>query len=354
MEATSGSTVAHMEGGGFYNRNSTLQAAGIAAVIPLWQEMARTVRVGDEPLTIADYASSEGRNSTVPMRIAIDMLRSRTSKDRLVEVIHTDLPSNDFSSLFLNLESDPDSYMQGGGVFPSAVGRSYFQPVVPPNRVHLGWNSWSVHWLSECPDVPDHVAPDLSALPAIRAAVARQQADDWRRFLEARSSELRVGGKLLTVSAGRTPERLGWKWLDGELWSVVEDMGRDGLLSEGEQLRITRPYVQRSEADIRAPFADGTFAGLEIEHVDVFEVPDPHWDDFQKTRDAAKLGTAWRDTTRAYTSPMIMAALDGNPDRPDLVETLYARFAAKIEAKPQRNEVYGVVAVLGKNHAWPA
>jgi len=342
-----------MEGGGFYNRNSTLQAAGIAEVIPLWQEMARTVQIGNEALTIADYASSEGRNSSVPMRIAIDALRSRTGKDRLVEVIHTDLPSNDFCSLFLSLESDPDSYMQSGGVFPSAVGRSYFQPIIPPNRVHLGWNSWSLHWLSECPNVPDHVAPDLSALLDIRNAIAHRQADDWKCFLEARSSELRVGGKLLTVSAGRTTERLGWKWLDGALWSVVEEMGREGLLSEGEKLRITRPYVQRSEADIRAPFADGPFAGMEMEHVDVFEVPDPHWDEFQATHDAVMLGKAWRDTTRAYTSPMIMAALDGNPDRSDLVEDLYDRFASKIEAKPQRNEVYGVVVVLSKRHAWP-
>ena len=353
MQASCGSTVAHMEGGGFYNQHSAVQAAGISEVIPLWQKLAQTVGIGDEPLTIVDYASSEGRNSMIPMRIAIDTLRSRTNQQRSIEVVHTDLPSNDFSSLFHGLESDPDSYMNAGGIFPSAVGRSYFQPVVSPGRVHLGWNSWSLHWLSNCENVPDHIAPDLSSLPEIHAATARQQADDWLRFLEARSTELRVGGKILSVSAGRTKERLGWKWLDGELWAAVQEMGRDGLLSDQEQLRITRPYVQRSEADIKAPFISGTFAGLEIEHVGVFEVPDPHWDNFQRSRDAKKLGRDWCGTTRAYTSPMITAALDGNPGRADLVEELYNRFASRVEARPQRNEVYGVVVALGKCHAWP-
>ncbi len=166
METSSGSTtVAHMEGDGFYNQNSAVQAAGISEVIPLWQKLAGTVRIGDEPLTIVDYASSQGRNSMLPMRIAIDTLRSRTSRDRHVEVIHTDLPSNDFASLFLGLEDDPDSYMHASDIFPSAVGRSYFQPVVSPGRVHLGWNSFSLHWLSNCVNVPDHIAPDLSSLP---------------------------------------------------------------------------------------------------------------------------------------------------------------------------------------------
>ncbi len=141
---------------------------------------------------------------------------------------------------------------------------------------------------------------------------------------------------------------MGWEWLDGELWSAVLEMGREGLLSDEEQLRITRPYVQRSEADIRAPFVSGTFAGLEIEHLEIFEVPDPHWQDYQKSRDAKKLGMDWSGTTRAYTSPMILAALDANPRRAELADELYNRFASRVEAKPQRNEVYAVVVALGK------
>jgi hypothetical protein len=68
---TSKSAIAAMEGQGFYNRNSSLQAAGIEQVLPLWREAARSIAIGAETPTIVDYGSSQGRNSMSPMRVAI-------------------------------------------------------------------------------------------------------------------------------------------------------------------------------------------------------------------------------------------------------------------------------------------
>ncbi len=255
MDASAKSAIAAMEGSGFYNRNSSLQAAGIAAVLPLWEKAARAVEVADETLVIADYGSSQGRNSMAPMRIGIEALRAKAGIGRPVEVIHTDLPSNDFASLFKALEEEPDSYMAGASnVFPAAVGRSYFEPILPPGRVHLGWNSWTLHWMSRKPvDAPDHVFAGFSAFPAVRAAVAEQQAEDWRRFLQARSSELRSGAKLLSLFVGKPADSMGWKWLSEELWAAVLDMGHAGLLSEQEQLRMTLP--DRAALAVRYPGA---------------------------------------------------------------------------------------------------
>src|SRR5262245_44376864 len=107
------SAIAAMEGGGFYNSNSSLQAAGIAAVLPLWETTVRSVDPGVGDLVIADYGSSQGRNSMRPISMAIEALRARAGDDAPVEVIHTDLPSNDFTSLFKALGEEPDSYMMG-------------------------------------------------------------------------------------------------------------------------------------------------------------------------------------------------------------------------------------------------
>ena len=93
-----------MEGAGFYNRHSTMQAAGVSRALSLWVGACQSVQVGEEPLVIVDYASSQGRNSMSPVRTAIEKIRSRCGVEKLVEVIHTDLPSNDFSSLFTALE----------------------------------------------------------------------------------------------------------------------------------------------------------------------------------------------------------------------------------------------------------
>jgi SAM dependent carboxyl methyltransferase len=156
-----------MEGGGFYNRNSDVQAAGIALALPFLEKAALSISFGSgEPLVIADYGSSQGRNSMLPMRLAIKALRARAGWERVVEVVHIDQPSNDFASLFTALRDDPNSYLAGKtGLFVSAVGRSYFDPILPPGRVHLGWTSWALQWMSRNPvDVPDHLFPSMGAV----------------------------------------------------------------------------------------------------------------------------------------------------------------------------------------------
>jgi len=60
--------LAAMEGDGFYNRHSSLQAAGIASVLPLWQKVAESVEIDDGPLVVADYGSSQGRNPMALIR----------------------------------------------------------------------------------------------------------------------------------------------------------------------------------------------------------------------------------------------------------------------------------------------
>jgi len=117
-----------MEGAGFYNRHSSAQAAGIDQMLALLEEAANQVLVGDETLVIADYGASQGRNSMAPMRVAIETMRARSGADKPVVVFHTDLPSNDFTSLFKALEDDPNSYLAGSsGIFSAAVGRSFLE-----------------------------------------------------------------------------------------------------------------------------------------------------------------------------------------------------------------------------------
>ena len=76
---------------------------------------ARTVALpaGSQPIVIADYGSSEGHNSLLPLGAAIAILRQRIGPDRAISVVHTDLPENDFSVLFETLNTDPNSYFIG-------------------------------------------------------------------------------------------------------------------------------------------------------------------------------------------------------------------------------------------------
>ncbi len=343
-----------MEGGGYYNRNSSLQEAGTRLALPLLEAATEAVPIdgpAGAPLVIADYGSSQGRNSMQPMALAIDRLRARAGADRPIEVIHTDLPSNDFTSLFMALHDESASYLTNrSGVFPSAVGRSYFEPILPPGRVLLGWNTWTLHWLSRNPvDVSDNAMAMFSESGRDREAARRQSAEDWSSFLAARSAELAPGAKLVSLSMGATPELHGWDWAIGEhLWGAALDMAGEGLLTPAELTRFTIPVVGRTEADLQAPFAAGAFHGLSLEYAKVLEAPDPFWEEFLATGDAGQLGQRWKGMLRAVTGPIATAAFATRPNREALVDELFDRLQARVAASPQRHRHFVAITVIGQ------
>jgi hypothetical protein len=191
-----------MEGRGLYNANSALQASGGTIGLPLLKEAAAEIAIGDDerPIVLADYGSSEGRNSLVPMRAAIHVLRERFGSDRAIVVTHTDLPANDFSNLFEVVDNSAESYAQDDrNVFPSAVGRSFFCALLPPAHVDLGWSSYAAQWLSRTPALnPGHIF-SRSAEGNIGEVFARQAKEDWETFLALRSIEMRAGGLVVVV-----------------------------------------------------------------------------------------------------------------------------------------------------------
>ena len=340
-----------MEGGGFYNRHSAMQATGIAALLSVWEAACLTVPIEQGALTIVDYGSSQGRNSMAPMRIAINRLRDRLGQSVPIEIVHTDLPSNDFSALFEALASDPDSYMIGASdIFPSAIGRSYFEPLLPPQRVHLGWTTWALQWMSKgAIEAQDHILAGMSALPSVVSAVTKQQACDWGCFLKLRSQEMRPGAKLVAGFTVRTMTDTGWEWLLGELWSAVGEMRKDGLLSEEQQNKLTIPIGLRSLEDIKAPFVQsGYFADLYLEHLDLIKVPDPCWEEFERGGDQLTFATRHADMTRAWSGPVIASQIADSRRGIELVNELFARFERRLSENPRPHQPYMAAVVLAK------
>jgi hypothetical protein len=60
-----------MEGKGAYNRHAALPAGGAALALPLLERAIRDVEIdsGSQPIVIADYGSSQGKNSQARCRL---------------------------------------------------------------------------------------------------------------------------------------------------------------------------------------------------------------------------------------------------------------------------------------------
>jgi hypothetical protein len=303
-----------MEGKGFYNKYSAIPGAGGALALPLLEQAARLIHLdgGDRPIVIADYGSSEGKNSLAPMRAAIAVLRARAGPQRPIIVYHTDLPANDFNTLFEVLESDPDSYVHGErNLFPSAIGRSFYRSILPPSHVDLAWSSYAAVWLSRIPQqIPDHFFIPCST-GTLRAEFERQAALDWEAFLSLRATELRPGGRMVVALPSLADDgSTAFAAIMDHANAVLSELVTAGLITAEERGRMTLASCPRRERDLLAPFAGrGRFRRLLVEHCTTSVVTDKAWDEYQLDKDATALARKRALFFRAIFVPSLAQAL---------------------------------------------
>ena len=346
---------APMEGHGAYNRSSRVQAAGSSPALALLDKAARQVPLvtAPEPVVIVDYGSSEGHNSLAPVTVAIGILRERIGRDRAISVVHTDLPGNDFGALFQTLASDPDSYLRDDPrAFPSAIGRSFYEQIMPDSSVTLGWSSWAVQWLSRVPAlIPDQVQVAYSRDAAVRAAFYQQAAEDWRCFLVHRAAELKPGGRLVILSMAVDDRGdFGYRASVEAIYRSLEDLVAEGFISKPEMCRMVIPTIGRSRDNFMAPFLEtGSFAGLSVGELEIFYGEDRLWKQFKEHGDAEAFGVGWAAFSRASVGPTLAASLDNSIVRaPQFLERLGARMASRLAAAPEKTSMPLAKMVLVK------
>src|SRR5690349_6330576 len=126
-----------MEGQGFYNDHSRPQHAALDYALPMLKQavVEMSLPEQDQDLVVADFGAAEGRNSIEPMRAVIEAVRGRTQGVSPIMIFHTDLPADDFSSLFRLVEESPESYLNGErDVYAYAAGKSCYEQIFPANR----------------------------------------------------------------------------------------------------------------------------------------------------------------------------------------------------------------------------
>jgi len=314
MPAATKSTHAVMEGGGFYNLHAKVPAGGGSLALPYLEKAAQscTLPPASNPIVIADYGSSQGKNSLAPMRSAIRCLRSRVGSDRPIIVVHIDQHANDFNTLFDVLHNDPERYsLEDPNVFPSAIGRSFYESVFPPQYVDLGWCSYAAIWLSRIPArIPGHFV-SLAATGAARAAFERQGAEDWKLFLSQRAVELRPGGRLVVVLPGLSDEGVaGFEPLFNLANEALSEMVREGLIPAEEREQMVLGNYGRRRSQLLDSFRrDGQFQGLTVEHCDLSQLPDAAWADFQRDGNKEVLISRRAAFFRAIFVPSLASAI---------------------------------------------
>jgi hypothetical protein len=334
-------TTGKMEGHGAYDEHSLAQHSAGGYGLPLLEraiaEVAHLARA-DRGVTVADLGAAGGRNELEPMGTAIAGLRSG-GVTAPVLVVHTDIPTNDFTTLFETIENNPNTYLRLPEVYAFAAGRSFYDRIFPAASVTFGWSSIAVHWLSRVPEpIPDHVYCAF-ATGAVRDALARQSAADWDAFLAARASELRDDGQLVVVGGAATDDGAsGAEALMDALNDALGDALAAGRITAREYGGMTVPTWNRTEAEFTAPFGPGgcaAAAGLELLEHSLAALPDQYLPQFRASGDAGAFADSVAGFLRAFTEPSLFEALDRPAaERTAIADTVYGDVHRRLAADP--------------------
>ena len=346
-----------MEGGGEYSRHSLAQHSAGGLGMPLLERAVDDVaRLGDgaaaagAPVVVADLGAAGGRNELAPMATAVSGLRRR-GVVAPIAVVHTDIATNDFTTLFETVEQSPDSYLRSPDVFAFAAGQSFYDRLFPAATVLLGWSAIAVHWLSRVPaQIPDHVYCAF-ATGAAREAFERQSAADWDAFLAARSVELRPGGQLVIVGGAALDDGTsGAEALMGALDGAVRAEVTAGTLDEADYRAMNVPTWNRTLAEFTHPFDPGapaTASGLTLLEHALEPVPDHYLQAYRADGDAGAFADAVTGFLRAFTEPSLFETLDRPPaDRTKAADAVYRRVHDELAQHPERFETIWHVALL--------
>src|SRR6266481_3884698 len=307
----------HMLGHGFYNKHSHEQAKANTYALPLIVEAINRIdlaQIGGE-FRIADYGSAQGQNSLLPMKTAIGQIRTLAAKAGgatiPISITHTDLPTNDWSTLFQTVLFSPDSYLAGeSDVFCFASGTSIYQQIFPPTHIALGYSAITEHWLSRKPcNIPNEIW-SVRATGEVHNTWATQARADWHAFLQYRALEMQPSAQLIIVGSGADAKgNSGAEGLTDLANQILQQLVEDGTLYPSEYEKMAIPTYYRTAEEWKEPFMpDSTSvpgAALSLDHFEEVTLPDVYLKKFQQDGDAQAFAEAYTGLFKAAYEPCL-------------------------------------------------
>jgi hypothetical protein len=341
-----------MIGGGYYSANALGAKQVIDATKPLVDEALRALvsLPSENPFAIADFGAADGGTSFDLMRYILRAVRTALPV-RAITLTYTDLPYNDFSTVFRRVHGsldadDPNPLGREPGVFTFASGTSLHRQIFPDETLSFGFSASAMHYLSM---IPGPIANHVHAVGATEeeSAVYRDQAaSDWTAILLARAREMVPGGRLVLATFcvnehGHHLGSTGGVNVFDALAKHWRDLIAAGRISEGEYRAAIFQQYYRTVPEFVAPFQSDSpvmRAGLRLDHVSTVLTPCPFAAMFRQSGDPIAYAHAYVPSVRSWSQSTFLGAL--HPARPQderaaIVDHLYNAYEAEVAAAPE-------------------
>ena len=216
-------------------------------------------------LRFADYGAADGGTSQQMWDMVIRNCRD-AGDERQIEMVYTDLASNDFSTLFRIMQG-----MQGDAtyayqnhfknVFVHACGTGFHKQLLTNASLHLGFSATAMRYVSVKPmEIPNHVHAACADINS-KTAFAKQAAVDWQNILLAQAAELVPGGRFICLNFGIDAEgrylgNTGGKHMFDHFHKFWRALYEKGSITKSEYEGATFVQYYRTMEEFCAPFSD--------------------------------------------------------------------------------------------------
>ncbi|MGI9481100.1 MAG: SAM-dependent methyltransferase [Hyphomicrobiales bacterium] len=344
-----------MKGGGYYSERTRGAKDVIDNASGMLQDAVAAIPEppGDVAVAIADFGAADGGTSQQAIRNLIVSAHKRFP-GRQVLVTYTDLPSNDFSTLFKNMlgigtETGASYLTEFDDVFVHACGIGFHRQLLPNNSLDVGFSATAMHYVSEKPcEIENHVHMVGASGETLKAYAARA-AQDWESILLARAAELRPGGRLVFMNFGIDEEGRYLGTTGGvnmfntfnELW---QNMCDEGAITPEEYRHASFSQFYRTKEEFCAPLLDENGpvykAGLRLISAHTGLVKCPYRAAFDKAggkMSAREFALSYIPTLRSWSETVFATALSPSrsaEERASLVDEFYQRYEDRVAANP--------------------
>ena len=339
-----------MKGSGYYSKVTVSAREAIDAATPWVLEAVDRLPLDDDgrPVRVADLGCADGGTSIGLWHRVLRALRQRVP-GRAIEIVHTDLPKNDFSELFRMLHGQTEIesfYGQIPEVYPFASATSFHQAIFPPASLHLAFSAHASHYISKVPcPIAEHVHM-VGATEAERAAYEETGRLEWQRLLALRARELVPGGRLCMMSFGIDDNGhhiggTGGVSVFDTFNTLWRELAEEGVISHEEYLRTNFPQVFRTTEQFTAPLHDekseAWAAGLRLENIEWRNQECPFARSFEDHRDPERFAREYVPTLRSWSEPTFANGLaNRSPDqRLAILDEFYGRYVQLVAKDPE-------------------
>ena len=344
-------SVLSMKGSGYYSQKT----AGAKDAIDSIQEMVN-LSVSDLPTTqflrFADYGSADGGTSQEFWFRFIKKIREN-GDNRPIEILYTDLASNDFTTLFKTMqglgEKRDFAYQKlFGNVFVHGCGTGFHQQLLSKETLSMGFSATAMHYVSEKPcNIQKHVHM-VGANPQERKEFEDQAAKDWEAILLARAKELSVGGRFFCMNfgideQGRYLGNTGGHSMFDKFNEHWLSHFKEGLITEEEYISATFAQHYRTVEEFCSPFNDKmsevSKAGLKLLSCSTKLTKCPYRETYEKnirTMSKKEFADSLIPTTRSWSETVFRTALSNRCENEsnEIIDSFYENYRAEVERDP--------------------